>query len=150
MEGQAKLSAKALKSIEDAGDGIEGIKDGAEGASGGVGDLLGSLTLLGGGAIAAAIGAVTAGIAGITDGLGDAIDLSNKLQAGLGITAEGAEFVGKQADNMIATGIAESYEEATDAIIRTQQATKDLRFEGEYTIGQYSADVLSFSKACDS
>lgn len=150
MEGQAKLSAKALKSIEDAGDGIEGIKDGAEGASGGVGDLLGSLTLLGGGAIAAAIGAVTAGIAGITDGLGDAIDLSNKLQAGLGITAEGAEFVGKQADNMIATGIAESYEEATDAIIRTQQATKDLRFEGEYTIGQYSADVLSFSKAFDS
>ncbi|MRB49369.1 hypothetical protein GH860_29910, partial [Bacillus thuringiensis] len=51
---------------------------------------------------------------------------------------------------MIATGIAESYEEATDAIIRTQQATKDLRFEGEYTIGQYSADVLSFSKAFDS
>lgn len=150
MEGQAKLSAKALKSVEDTGDGLGKIKDNADDASGGVGGLVSSLGLLGGGAIASAIGAVTAGIASITDGLGDAIELSNKLQGGLGISAEGAEFVGKQADTMIAQGIAESYEEATDAILRTQQATKDLRFEGEYTIGQYTSDVLAFSKTFDS
>lgn len=150
LENQAKLSSKALKSMDDAGDGLGGIKDEAENASGGVEGLLGSFSLLGGAAVASAIGAVTAGVATITDGLSEAIDVSNKLQGALGIAAEGAEFVGKQADEMVATGIAESYEEATDAIIRTQQATKDLRFESDYMIGDYTADVLAFSKTFDS
>ena len=148
LENQSKLSTKALKSMDNAGDGVNTIKTSSEGASGSVSDLLGGLVGLGGGTVIGAITGLVGGIAGITDGINDAKDAVNGFKGELGLTEEGAKVLATQANELVASGLADNLQEAQDAMSQVYQMSKMKLFAGE-DLKELSEYALSFSKTFD-